>query len=688
MSKGRYFFERLRDLQESDPWTGSMFIKDVIANLSPETIRPERNTIWCLRGIGATISDAHLFSMKEENYNADDVNQKWHSYEKSQWNSGTIYSWIRDDMKDRYSDLENLFEKYPFFRLWGRHKRLMGELQPGAIEKGFQLLSVDRILNQKKRKQVLGCLRSLEIENERVHHFFQTTFVELYDYDQIETEFQKAEYVTKNNYVDTFLDWVKKDTSRNKFELFCEEFLLPPLAEKQKFLLFGTKDDFCQILYDIVGTDMIFVKPRGNGFYWDKNTKLYIQGDNLTMAYHAADYLKQEANELLTFLKAQYRGILPRIMHRKILLTILGKKRSKIEKIRKYFGSFNGPLNITRRRCIGYPFFQPDFQAKIGTQHLLFPIAGGKIFDIRLMSVRDRVQSDIFEFSSQVQFNPTQENLQIANEYFLKLANYDQELADYIRLFLGSCIIGTRPSESKGYLFILWGIHSDAKVELMHIMNLIMGRLFTILDLDKDGTPKPLHRMALYEHSSCAQSKLNLSGIPFQPHTSIVVTTSQKPKLADLVTRYEIKLIPFRLLTPLSRSRRLGNIARLYALQIEDLHPISSSILLAAGEFLKRGCQMPELPEEPEDSVTQFVNEICEISDDFHIGVNELRNEYLQFCETNLREKPLGRQKYNLKIRKILTDSVIEVSGFWHSGVEAKNIRKKRCWPGIKIKRK
>ena len=602
MLKGHPFLEILRDLEETE------------RSEAPSL----QNTIWCLRVIGATISDAHLFAMKDVNYNADSVNQIWDNYQedKGRWRPlhlHTIYSWLKDDMKDRPSDLEKLCQKYPFLcsipdDVGGR---MMAELQPGCIEKCLHLLAFERTFKPEKRTSVLECLRSLEVDSEIVHKFCNLEgyndyeYEYEYDYDQIETEFQNAglrpDYLSKNYSVNTLFDWLAEDLETGDFERFCEEFLLSPLTERQK-LLFGSDDDLCQILFDVVGDGMIFVRTCGCGFYWDKNTKLYKNCDHQTMAIKAGDYLQKESDELENFLIAQYREIEKRIRPQpKVLQKILRKKINQIQRISKFVGSFNGPLKIIRK-CRRHPFFQQDFKAKIGAQHLLFPIADGQIFDIRLMRVRERVQSDIFEFASTVHFNPTQENFKIANQYFLELANDDQELADYIRLFLGSCIIGIRPSD-KGHLFILWGKNRNAKFDLMDIMKSIMGRFFTVLSADafygknrqtKDPVPKSFHRMAVYEHRnrSAAPSrrsdseyglKLNLTRIEFQAHATLVMTTNHKPP-RHLATRSAISLVPF-----LSQKN-------IHQFKTEDLDAIATSILLAAGEFLNRRCQMPEMP--------------------------------------------------------------------------------------------
>ena len=150
--------------------------------------------------------------------------------------------------------------------------------------------------------------------------------------------------------------------------------------------------------------------------------------------------------------------------------------------------------------------------------------------------------------------------------------------------------------------------------------------------------------------------------------------------LTPVAMRDRVILIPF-----LNRFEKTDeNTKRLHQLKTEHLDAIASSILLAAGEFVNNSFEMPPQPAllikehkkylDELDSVKQFVNEMCELGDEFHIGVTELRNEYQHFCRINLKgESPVGRAKLCLRLKGIL-----KVEG-------SKNIKNKKCWTGIKI---
>jgi len=148
--------------------------------------------------------------------------------------------------------------------------------------------------------------------------------------------------------------------------------------------------------------------------------------------------------------------------------------------------------------------FDKEFESKVINKAIyLLPIKGGKIIDLKTLTVKDRTRNDYFSVELNVNYLSDVNFETHVLKFFKSITCNDPNLLDYHRRLWGYMMTGSIADRS---LHIMWGNGCNGKSSIVNIFKAIMGTFAVSLDDDtmmkkNSGGAKP--EMMDLLHSRC-----------------------------------------------------------------------------------------------------------------------------------------------------------------------------------------
>jgi len=213
-----------------------------------------------------------------------------------------------------------------------------------------------------------------------------------------------------------------------------------------------------------------------------------------------------------------------------------------------------------------------DFYSKLDCNEDILSVKNG-IVDLKTGKLRQRKPEDNCTFKINIDYKENDINYEFVNKFFMELLMDDQEMVDFLQVFLGYSSTG-HVSEQK--FAVLNGVGSNGKSVLLKTLHSIFGEYFNVLHKNVLMNDKPTNtqdylvalkgsRIAICDESE-ANEKLNSSGvkmmtggapikaraiykdpIEFKPTFQLMLLTNHLPKASSMDSALwrRLILIPF-----------------------------------------------------------------------------------------------------------------------------------------------
>lgn len=327
---------------------------------------------------------------------------------------------------------------------------------------------------------------------------------------------------------------------------------------------------------------------------------------------------------------------------------------------------------------IVYPkLIDKQFPAKINTSSFELPIKDKKIINLKTLQIRDRIDTDYFDFEIKAKYLPNDELIN-ANRLFSSIMCDDQEITNYLQYILGYSITGETDLRS---VFIFWGKGSNGKSVIFTFLKEILDKLCVSVDKkvfiqqDKQNSSHTAHlipligaRTAVYSESG-ENDELNatqikaLSGsdsisvrecygsqFEAKPVCKYLLLTNYKPKfdIRDQAMIDRIKYIPFNARfvhdpNPNNPNEKLIDNDFIDSLKNDKLDEVFTWLCQGAFKYYQnRKIIVPNKIKEATqeyiselDSVTSFIKDCIIKNEGTQIKKTLLYEKYTEYCDKN-----------------------------------------------------
>jgi len=355
--------------------------------------------------------------------------------------------------------------------------------------------------------------------------------------------------------------------------------------------------------------------------------------------------------------------------------------------------------------CVSVKLFDPLFSFKIDVcDPDTLPIKNGMIINFKTLEIRKRTKDDFYSFECPVQFLGLNHPCGIARKFFDQLFVGDDELSDFAQQLFGYCLTGW--TKEKKFWF-LWGAEgNNGKTTLIELIGYILGDFYSPVDKEiflkqEKNTGRNSAQPALMILkgkrfcTSCEtdesqvldenQVKLLTGGdtitardlyksqTTFRCISKLMVLTNNPPSYNTVASAMisRIRLLPFKAVftenpDPDKKNefpimKDFKDHMKLHINELFTLLAIGAQKWYKQGENIKYpsacGSELDKT-NETKDYLQQFIDECCQLSENFQTKTVIFNNGYIEWCN-------------KMKIKGI-TRSVVRQQ------MEAKNFRIKR----------
>ena len=528
-------------------------------------------------------------------------------------------------------------------------------------------------------------------------HKFSKRCPEKYDVDAVEKIWESYQDTYKYS-IYTVIGWLKKDLSAEEYKNFQEVYTIYE-SEDEKLL---DEEDVgkAKLVYNKCKDTIIIYDKHGNSFVWNENKRLWEDTSSVCMLSLISQVLSKAVNDVINGYKSQIKDVEPG-KDKEVLNEKIKKLRVLSRAVRKA-----SILKNVLTMCIGQDFYNERIHSLLGGKPDQLPIANGKVINLKTKEIRERTRADMFHFTTNIIYTPGPHPN--AKKYFSTICGGDTDMIRFFQLYLGYCLTGYTDERK---IYIHWGEGLNGKTFLFEMMKEIMGEYYTTISQDvlikkvRNGgaTPELLGligaRLACYSESedgselyagriklitgedTIVARPLYKEQIRFKPVVKVCMITNHKPKwdINDQAMVDRIELIPFlqRFEKTQENKRYIDSVRREYINEIGSFLIDGASDGLGGSEIVAPDMSQKAMKEylEELDSVMQFIKERCEMGYKNLCKVIEMKNAYLDFCITELREKSLSVRLFNKRMEKL---------GYTR---ESSRINNKicKCWKGLKV---
>jgi P4 family phage/plasmid primase-like protien len=588
-------------------------------------------------------------------------------------------TWLKEMLPKKKQPVVSRVE--PKVEVVNKHNAFSGIQE--FVTQAIPLFDQRRAQNYDQWCQMIWCLRGLGASISYAHAFSKRC-PDKYDANAVERVWNQFDSQKLDWSVFTLLGWLKSDLNEETYLKFTNQHPIFD-SEDEKLLI---KDEYG--LADLLakyakGTIIQYDGTIGDGYVWNPSDKLW---DNLTHIQMAGivTQILQPINDRVIEKHQQRLLTIENIRGKQEEVNVIEGAIKEHRRVGRCIRSMRGLRDIVGMCVARRIFYDPSVFTRMNADPHLFPIADGKLVDLRTLTVRDRTQSDLFSFSSPIQFIEGGEYPN-ARKYFSTIACGDEDLIRFFQLYLGYCMTGLTTERS---VFIHWGEGRNGKSALFELLKDIMGEYYTTVSSDVllkrqnrtgGATPELMsligRRMAVYSESDDG-SELNATRIKtlvgedtisaralykneitFKPVMKLCMLTNHKPKfdISDRAMVDRIVFVPF--LARFENTRE--NKEYIQKVRTEYRDEIASFLLQGAHDYINgaeltqpsvaksfRDDYLVEL-----DTVRQFLNEKVVKKYGEVVLVSEMKKAYDEYCCTELQETPMGSRPFNTRLKKL-----------------------------------
>lgn len=265
----------------------------------------------------------------------------------------------------------------------------------------------------------------------------------------------------------------------------------------------GSHCDLAKLFMRVYGDANIKIRSDENISYfgWNETTKLWEECSKHRLLNLISDVLVPYFLTLQKDIYAQIEALGKNDKDKEVTLKIRNKQVCKIVNNLKAI-----PFLKNISQAVAGKEFDKEFESKIINKSIYeLPLKGGKIIDLKTLTVRDRTRNDYFSVELNVSYlSPKEVNFEThVLKFFKSITCDDPKLLDYHRRLWGYMMTGSIADRS---LHIMWGNGCNGKSSIVNIFKKIMGDFAVSLDDDtmmkkSSGGAKP--EMMDLLHSRC-----------------------------------------------------------------------------------------------------------------------------------------------------------------------------------------
>lgn len=547
-------------------------------------------------------------------------------------------------------------------------------LNKEVIDEWVMLLDKSRATDYDNWRNAIWLIKGLGGDVSLAHDFSKKC-PEKYNENKVDEMWNQYDSEKSVYSVHTLRGWLKKDLTEKEYK---------ELVVKGKQIVYSEHE---RLLYDgDEGLSTIFANKRkdtvricddnGNGYIWDEKTKLWLEKSANHIINLISPELKQDVDALLTRIKNENKSLDD---EEKIpIMALLA--------IRGYIVSHSGSAHIHRKLIT--KLYDKEFITKINSVPYELPIKDGKVIDLRNGSVRERTINDYYKFECPVSYIMNTDFTSI-EKFYLDICDGDQDLLRFKQKMFGYMLTGETDARC---VFIAWGKEGkNGKSTVWDtILKQILGEFWVACGEDvffqtrRNGgaTPEliPLigARVAVMseneEKQKLQSSRIKrLTGndtmdarplyrekITFKPVCKCVILTNEKPDfdINDQAMIDRVRFIPYKHRFESSNTQSViefiqKNIDLFFSWFVEG------SIKYYKDRKLdKTEVEMTEMKEyiNEQDSVTQYIQDNCEIEEKTCAKFSSLFTQYKGYCE-NYSIAPLTKMKFSRKLENMFGKS-------------------------------
>lgn len=575
----------------------------------------------------------------------------------------SVPSWLRSYIKKRKTD-KNLV--VPTITKGENGKDKVENKVENKVEKSHEKNEEDTRIHEiisilKSRadsysdwRDTIWCLRGLGYNLSIAHLFSKQS--EKYNADSVETIWNYYDNRVSWNW-GTIRNWLKEILNEDEYRVIVLKYF--PDLSKEDMSLQGDWG-LTKLFVDTVKHKFKVVDEKGNGYLFDGKTALWKKYPFAFLNNLVSDELKPLLEGFITNTKCSNDD---ETNKRKDLL------RKPLKIVLSYTGS-----NMIAKKAVK-ELVSTGFTEKLNKIEHLFPIKNGKVIDLKTLEVRSRTMDDMFSIESPVEYTP-KETYPVAEEFFKGICCGDKEYIDYLRRFCAYCMSGSIADRS---FYIMTGSGLNGKSTLMTILNKILGGFYTplsedvMISFDRKGAATPEILPLLYSRLgvlpeskddvtlNCERVK-RLTGsdvltcrplyqeeISFETQSKIVLMTNNLPKFNafDKAMTDRVKILPFNAEftnNPVYVDKLKENIDEIFTYILQDSLDLWKNRNLGTIPRIMREATAGYFKDN--DTVAMFIEDRCEIGQEYKVGAKDIYDEYSNWCEVS-KQKRMSRQSFS-----------------------------------------
>lgn len=241
-------------------------------------------------------------------------------------------------------------------------------------------------------------------------------------------------------------------------------------------------NSIANIYHKSLENDLITVDDTGNGYYWNRRTRLWEEKTAKELQFEICN---PDSMILSTLIMIKEQCMISIDINKNNKNEdFLKRDKCRLKQIEMIINKVQSTRNVrdifTRASTL---FLNINFKEKVINRcHNLLPLKNGKIIDLRDAKVRDRIKTDYFSFECPVDYvDPTiwtnsdhSDNSKFINQIFIE----DKEYIDYFQIKGGSYLSGICIRE----MDVWHGDGLNGKSKLISALSLILNKFCANID--------------------------------------------------------------------------------------------------------------------------------------------------------------------------------------------------------------